>query len=162
MKVQNHPQECFQMDVQKYLVESDKIFLADMLIEFKDLEGDIDPDERAWVIVRQASQADNIKRADLLRQREEKYGMNDAGQANSYSHVYNDNVLRRRMEEVRLTLKDCGNLTIGDKSLFPKMPAKDISRGDFEAIWGALHPVIADAIHTAALTINKTWAFEGE
>lgn len=149
------------MDLKSFPVESGKIFLADTSEAFRELEGEDTPvDERVWVVVRQASQADNIKRADLHTKREIKYTANELGQVDSWARVYSDNALRRRMVEVYLTLKEVGNLMSGDKPVFDKMPAKEIEAKRFEAIWGDLHPVVAEAIHEAVLQQNPDWRFD--
>ena len=148
------------MDIKKFPVESGKIFLADLDPVFRQLEGDVPVDDRVWVVVRQASQADNIKRADMYTRRERKYGADAVGNIDSISTVYHENVLRRQCFECYLTLKDVGNLMDGEKPVFPKMPAKDIPQKEFEDIWGKLHPTIAMALHQAVLQVNPDWLFD--
>jgi hypothetical protein len=151
------------VDLKTFPVESGKIFLADVSPEFAELEGDVPVDERVWVIIRQATQADNMRRADLYTKRETKYTAGTDGLIDSFSRVYTENILRRRMEECRLTLKDIGNLTMEGKPLFAKMPAKSIPQKEFEDLWGNLpDPRIAEAIHLAVLQVNADWSNPGE
>ncbi len=152
------------MDLKTFPAESGKIFLADEYEPFAKLEGEDTPiDERAWVIVRQATQADNIRRNDLFLKRETKYSAGSDGMIDSISRVYNENPLRRQMEEVRLTLKEVGNLNVDSKPYFTKLPARDMTQAEFEKLWGGIpDPRIADAIHACVLKINQDWANPGE
>jgi hypothetical protein len=116
-----------------------------------------------WVIIKQATQADNIRLNDLPGSRELKYGADRTGAINSFSRIYNENVLRRRMEEVRLTLVDIGNFTDDGKPYFSKLPARDVPQKEFEDLWGKLPDKrIADAIHAAVLSVNVDWENPGE
>jgi len=148
------------VNLQSFPVESTKLFLADLSPEFAELEGEVPVDDRVWIVARQATQADNMSRADMYTKREVKYGTDTSGSFDSVSRVYNENALRRHMFEVFLTLKDIGNLKDGDKNVFPKMPAKDIKRSEFEAIWGNLHPTVATAIHLACMQQNPDWVLD--
>jgi hypothetical protein len=151
------------MDLKTFPAESGKIFLADISPEFAELEGDVPVDDRVWVVIKQATQSDNMRRADLYTKRETKYSADAAGVIDSFSRVYTENVLRRRMEEVRLTLKDIGNLVDDGKPVFPKMPARDIPQKEFEELWGKLpDPRIAEAVHAAVLQVNADWGMPGE
>lgn len=152
------------MDIQKFPAESGKIYLADVSPEFAELEGKDTPiDERVWVIVRQATQADNMRRADMHVRRETKYTADATGTIDSISRISNENPERRRMEEVRLTLREVGNLTNDGKPFFAKMPARDILQKEWEEMWGRLpDPRIATAIHAAVLQQNPDWAAPGE
>ena len=146
------------MDIKKYAVESDKIFLADESPEFAKLEGEVPEDERVWVKVRQATQADNIRLADINTQRERKYsGDQLTGNVNSVSLVYNSNPLRRQATQVYLTVVEIGNLTDGDKPVFDVAPLKKMPEATFLAKWGSLRTELANAIHKACLKVNPDW-----
>ena len=133
---------------------SDKTYLADIDPDFKRLEGDVEHDCRVWVIVRQGTEDDNHRRADLVSKRERKWNYDKAGKFESASDVYDENFYQRRMLEVYLTLVDLGN---DDDSTFKYPPKEKMSLSDFERVWGGLDPVVCSAIHSAVLKLNADW-----
>ncbi len=152
------------MKIKKLPVVSDRIILADLSPAFKTLEGEVEPQDRAWVIVRQATQEDAQRRADLYAKRETRYE-SDQGtdRIAAISEVYQDNPLRRMMLEAYWTLQETGNLTTEDeKPYFHTLPAKKMPQAEFEALWGGLDPVVARAIYLAVLQANPDWRSRGE
>jgi hypothetical protein len=154
------------MDLTRFMTEQ-TVFLADLSLAFKLMEGDVPEQDKAWVSVRQATQDDNIKRSDLLSKREVKYGRKDSSDnsVDSVSDVLDDNQPRRRMLEAFWTLTNVGNLDRGDKPWFKAMPAKTkMQQNEFEKAWGELHPTVAAAISAAVLEVNPDWnqARQGE
>jgi hypothetical protein len=146
------------MDITKmFATESERIFLAEVSPTFAGLEGELPPEERAWVIIRQATTEENTKRSAMFAKRETKYEAGPDGRVGSISDVYYDNSLNRKMHEVFWTLKDVGNLTLGDKPVFSKVPPKIGSVSEFEKEWGRLPLEVALAIHEAVLVQNPTW-----
>ena len=142
---------------------SDKIILADIYPPFKALEdqgGEVEPSQRVWVIVRQASEEDHRNRAGLTARREAAYTLNDAGQLASASEAVTENVLERVMLETYYTLVDVGNLDRDGQPVFPTLPAKKMKRGEFEKIWGSLPLPLCEAIHKAVRSMNPDWDWE--
>ena len=151
------------MDLSTVVVESNKIFLADVSDEFKRKEGDVAVDLRANVTIRQATQADNVKIQDFRQKREVKYGYEPGAQgASSVSRIYYDNPARLRMQQAYLTITEVGNLDIAGKPIFSKLPTKEMSLKDFEEAWGKLPPFVADALFMAVVSVNADWLYEGE
>ena len=142
---------------------SDKIVLADIYPPFKaieDQQGETLPSDRAWVIVRQASEEDHRNRARLTARREAAYTLTDDGKLASASEAVTENVFERILLETYMTLVDVGNLTRDGKPVFPEMPAKKMKRAQFEAIWGSLPLPVTEAIHKAVRSMNPDWDWE--
>lgn len=151
------------MDFSTVVIDSNKIFLADVSEDFKRREGDVPAEERAWVTVRQATQADNIRIQDVRQKREVKYGYEPGSQgASSVSRVYYDNPARLRMQQAWLTIVEIGNFTLNGKPPFAKLPTREMMQKDFETAWGALPPFVADALSAAVFSVNVDWLLEGE
>lgn len=148
------------MDFQDYVTESGKIYLRDVSPEFKATEGEVADDDRAWVIIRQRTQADETRRKDLQGNRESKYDLNPDGSVKSIGRVFSANDERLKALEVYLCLKDAGNLTLKGKPIFTKLPTRDYSMKEFDAIWGGLHPMLATALHNAVISVNVDWAYD--
>ena len=151
------------MDLKKYAAESEPIVLADLSLPFKIFEGqDVRDEERVYVTVRQATQENNIKRSGLLARREVKYNRDQTDTIDSVSEVSDDNVSYRRMLEAWWTLEGVYNLKNGETDWFK--PLKKSAQSEFEKAWGALPPVVANAITLAVLKVNPTWdsARQGE
>lgn len=141
------------MDLKKFATESEPVILADVSLPFKIFEGDdIREEERVYVIVRQATQEANIKRSGLLARHEVKYNRDST---DSISEVIDDNRAYRQMLEAYWTLEGVYNLKDGDKDWFK--PIKKSTQTEFEKSWGALRPVVANAISLAVLKVNPTW-----
>ncbi len=155
------------MKLKKLPIVSDRLILADLSPAFKAVEdatGEVQPNDRVWVIVRQATQEDNQRRADLYAKRETRYEADGAtDRIASISEVYQDNPLRRMMLEVYWTLQETGNLVTEDgKPYFQTTPAKKMPQAEFEALWGQLDPALARAIYAAVLQVNVDWRSRGE
>jgi hypothetical protein len=145
----------------KSLAVSPPLFLRDLSDEFKkreDAEGEILESDRTNVIVRQATEADNIARAELQAKRQMQWG------AGAISEIVEDNPRQRMMYEAHWTLVEVRNLTWEDGSpVFPAdKPIHKMPFPDFEKIWGGLESYITLALHKAVLKINKDWDWSGE
>ncbi len=146
-------------------VISDKIFLADTSPAFAaaeladNPEVETNPELRAWVKVRQATTANNRRRADLIKERERKWTGDSEGNVAAVSVVYRDNPVTRRMVEAEMTLAEIGNLQNEKGEPLFVFPIKE---DVFERTWMSLDPMYTDAIYTAVLTVNKDWFRQGE
>src|SRR5512138_2876548 len=132
------------MDLKSFPTVSEKIYLSDISGDFAKAEGAVDRDQQAWVIVRQAREEDHIKRAALQAKREIKYG---ATGPFTMSEIVEDNPRERVQYEVYWTLVETGNLSDDGKPLFAKSPVNQVPFAEFEKVWGAMPPVVAQAIH---------------
>lgn len=125
-----------------------------------ELEGDCQPDERAWVIVRQATEGDNMRRADRVAKRTVKWG--DAG----VEETRDDNMREQWAFEVYLCLVDAGNITdYAGKSLFKfgdggqGYRKLDMDFQDFMKAYGTLPSAVTLAIRRAVLETNPDWDY---
>jgi hypothetical protein len=143
------------MDLTSLKAVSDKIYLCDMSLDFALLEGEAQLDDRAWVTVRIANEADNIRRAELLGRRDVKYLQ--PGSEVTMAETIFDNPRTRAKMEVYWTLEDFGNLTLNGIDLFPLKPIRSIPLTDFERIWHVLPMDVATAIYGAVLNVNRAW-----
>lgn len=169
------------MAIKAMPVTSDRIFLGDLLNnDYPDtprgrtikqiservavLEGDCDPGDRAWVMIRQATEADNMHRADRVSKRTVRWKGEDV------EETRDDNLREQWALEVYMCLVDTGNLyDIKDKPLFT---FKDTTAGyrklamgfqDFLNAYGTLPTAVILAIRRAVLETNPDWDywFEG-
>jgi hypothetical protein len=149
------------MDLDALATVSDRIYLADIHPGFAKLEGEVaNPQDRAWVIVTQATEEDHRRRADLTARREASYTLDEEGRLRSAAEAVTENVYTRIMFEAWATLKDAGNLERKGKPVFAALPAKSIKLSEFEKVWGGLLPVVAEAIHAAVRSMNPDWDWE--
>jgi hypothetical protein len=147
-------------------VISDQIFLADLSPAFAAAELKENPDVetrpelRAWVKVKQATTADHKRRAELYRDREQRWNDGGDGRVTSISLIYHDNPVVRRMIEAEMTLAETGNMEDEDGKPVFDLPIKKAA--DFEARWLSLDSMYTDAIYVAILTVNPDWLRSGE
>jgi hypothetical protein len=138
-------------------VVSNPLYLREMSEEFAKREGEVKDEERAYVIVRQATEQDNINRAELQAKRQMQWG------AGAVSEIVEDNPRQRFMYEVYWTLNDVGNLEFDDgRPVFPTLPANKMKFSDFEKLWGGLESWLTAPIHKAVRKMNPDWDWEGE
>lgn len=145
------------MAIRAVPIISDRIFLREISDEVAKLEGDCKKDERAWVIVRQATEADNRERS--ARYSSSTLMWTDDGVQENRT----DNVRERWAHEVFLVLCDAGNIL--DAKGGPLF--KFHKRGDFNAVdggfqdfldsYGRLNSVVATAILRAVYSSNPDW-----
>ena len=143
-------------------VKSGRILLADVSDAFRAMEDSngVTPDEnRAWVIVRQASTEDSIARAGLISRRETKYEADRiTGKFQPwYSEVRDENTERRKMMEVYWTVDEIGNLSYDTGEPIFTMPLKGKPLAAFEEAYGRLPIEITDALWRAVISHVTQW-----
>lgn len=146
------------MKISSIPVVSAQLYLADLYEPFKTLEGtNMDPLERVWVTVRQATEGDNEKRADLVAKRHVTLSQD------GMSEQYDDNVRTRMKWEVYWTLDEVGNLVDDDgKPVFRIKPVREMAFPDFEKVWHRFDSRLANAIHKAVRITNPDWGWGEE
>ncbi len=145
----------------KSLAVSPPLYLRELSEEFKKHEGtdeEVPESQRTSVIVRQATEQDNIARAELQARRQMQWG------AGAVSEIVEDNPRQRMMYEAHWTLVEVRNLEWEDGTpVFPTdKPIHKLSFADFEKIWGGLESYITLAIHKAVRKTNPDWDWAGE
>ncbi len=144
----------------KSLAVSPPIPLREMSDEFKKNEGpdeEVPEGQRAAVIVRQATEQDNIARAELQARRQMQWG------AGAVSEIVEDNPRQRFMYEAHMTLVEVRHLEWEDGTpVFASTPIHKMKFADFEKVWGGLESYITMAIHKAVRKTNPDWDWEGE
>ena len=143
------------MDLTSLPTVSDRIYLSDVSGDFSLLENETDIEKRAWVRVRIANEADNIRRAELLGRRDVKYL--EPNTNTTFAETIFDNPRTRAKMETYWTLEDVGNLVMNNQSLFPITPVRAMPLVDFENIWHVLPIDVATAIYAAVLYANRAW-----
>jgi len=117
------------------------------------------PEEQcAYVVVRYATEADEIARARLSARKETRVS-GDPKVGVQVTEVTTENVRERMALEVYLTVKEVANLKSGDGEVLSARPLKTWRQERFLAVWGSLPPVITDAIHTAVRLTNTNWSW---
>ncbi len=151
------------MAIQAVPIISEKIYLSEISEEVAKLEGDCDKKEMAWVIVRQATEADNMQRADKESDITLEYG--DGGKVTERRRT---NLRERWAYEVYTSLHDAGNIFApGGKELFTFMDKGDYQKvkGGFKKFmddYGSLGSAVTNAIRRAVYTVNPDWDVLGE
>ncbi len=153
------------MNIKSFPTTSDPIYLCDISDKIAAIEDaqNIERDQRVNVVVRQATEADNIARSQMFSRRETSYS--GIGQPDKFavSEVRQQNYHELMMMEAYWTLQEVNHLLgDGDKPVFDKMPAKQMTKEQFKTAWGGLPPVIAEAIHASVLKVNPDWSGLGE
>ena len=137
---------------------SGKIYLAELSKEVAELEGDCEQKDRAWVKIRQGTEADNMRVSS--RSSDSTFEWEKGGLVRERR---SDNPRERWAFQVYMTLTDTGNLldTRGDQ-LF-KFTQKDDYRsvkGGFKVFqeqYGSLPSVVTSSILTAVYQVNPDW-----
>lgn len=136
---------------------SEMIYLQDLSKDVKEMEGDCPRDEQAWVMIRQATESDNLRREQVIT-KVELFHETGVTREIRQSTIRND-----RAYEAFLTLHAIGNIMGPDGS--PLFEFKDTGpynkvkgtfdkfRGDFGLLPGA----VARAIALAVYSINEDW-----
>ena len=137
---------------------SNKIYLADLSDDVHALEGDCEKKDRAWVMVRQATEADNMRLA--ARGAESTIEWDNSGLVREKR---SDNFRERWAYQVFMTLHDSGNiLNPQGKNLFSFIDKQDYRqvKGGFKVFleaFGSLPSVVTGAILTAIYKTNPDW-----
>jgi len=136
------------------------IYLGDVSDEVSKLEGNCQDADRAWVVVRQGTEGDNRRRADI----ESKFTLrwNKDGSADEVRDVN-----RRELWafEVYSVLCGVGNIfsdEAGEKPLFSFKRGKDYDSlacdfEEFKALYGELPSVVTNAMLRAVYQLNPDW-----
>jgi len=163
------------MAIKAMPIVSDRVFLSDLLggadpatstgqvkaaisRQVAVLEGDCSPDERAWVIVRQATEADNMRRSGRVAKRTVKWG--DGGDV---EETRDDNLREQWAYEIYLCLCETGNIAnYNGEPLFKFKDAGGYQKvaGGFEQFlkaYGSLPSAVTAAIRRAVLDANSDW-----
>jgi len=143
------------MDINKIPVVSSRIYLSDVYPDLAELEGATEDEERAWAVVRRANEADNIRRHEMLGERNIRYVTPNNPIA--VSETVLDNSRQRAMMEIYWTVDDLGNVLADGKPLFT-CPFRSMPLGEFTQKWHLLPIELATAIYAAVLSYNKEWA----
>ena len=126
--------------------------------EVAELEGDCPKDELAWVVVRQATEQDNMRRAGRVAKRTVQWAGDEV------SETRDDNLREQWAYQVWLCLCDTGN--ISDRDGKPVFQFKDAGKGytqldmgfkNFLDAYGSLPSAVTSAMRRAVLNINPDW-----
>jgi hypothetical protein len=140
------------MKIKRIPTISEPIFLAEISEEFKELEGEVTQDQKAWVRVRQATEGDSESRAALQSKRRIEYNPDS-----TMTEMVDENIRTRLKFEVWWTLDEVGNLTWEDGDPIFK---KGMSFKEFEDAWKRLDVRISLAIHKAVRITNPNWDWD--
>jgi len=137
---------------------SDKLYLSELSERVAKIEGDCAKTDKAWVIVRQATEGDNLRRAD--RRADSVVEWQRDGVAREKRR---DNIRDTWAYEVYLTLCDAGNINANGKPLFTFEDAGDYTKikGGFQnflTAYGQLPSVVTASILRAVYKINPDWS----
>jgi len=137
---------------------SKRIFLRDMLPEVADMEGKCKEDERAYCIVRQATEGDLHQIAQIYSRRQVRW------EDDSVEEIRNTNLRDEWAWQAYLCLCETGNLFRADGS-----PAFEYTEGsmhtrridgafdEFLKVYGSFDPAVTRAIRLAIWDFNPTW-----
>ena len=146
------------MAIKALPIISKPIYLGELSDEVKEMEGSCPKDKRAWVIVRQATEADNTQRAALRSEVTVRW--QEDGTAEEIRDV---NLRELWAMEVYLCLCDAGNiLDADDKPLFKFVdtgPYGKVKHGfaEFKEAYGVLASPVTATIRRAVYTLNSDW-----
>ncbi len=150
------------MSIKALPVLSEPIYLRDISDDVKKLEGKCSPAERAWVMVRQGTEADNLQRAAMRSQYTLRWQVD--GSAEELRDV---NQRQLWTMEVYMTLTDAGNLWADDAEKEPlfEFENKGSYSGtsydyeEFENRYGLLPSIVTTAILRAVYSLNPDWSW---
>lgn len=135
-------------------VVSGQIYLGDLNVDVKEAEGDCEQADRAWVIVRQATERDQASIADMSAETRTRFSDDGAEQVSSY------NTRTARARQIYACLVDAGNIfdEKGKKPLFKFGKAGfDGVFSDFLVPFGSLLTIVTDAMLQAVFQLNPQW-----
>ena len=135
---------------------SEQIYLGELSPEVKDIEGECDPKDRAWVKVRQATEQDAMQIAKLTQS---PMLWTDDGVEQKASATSHD----IRAMEVYFTLTDAGNFEdVSGKELFQFVNGQAYSKvagglQEFIGRYGQLPEQVTVALSRAVYSVNPMW-----
>lgn len=144
-----------------------KVFLKEVGLP---LEFD-DSDKPMWVEVRQATQADQMKRADYGSNSTRVLETDEEGKTKIAAIQQTWNSERVKQLEIYLTLAGAGEIDLVDPRDDDKfapafrfikedgIPRLNMTEDEFGKVIGRLPQAVVDAIHNAVLTENDHWNF---
>lgn len=146
------------MAIKALPIISEPLYLTDLSKQIEEMEKDCPQDERAWVIVRQATEQDNNRRSALRSQVTLRW--QDDGTAEEVRDV---NMREMWAMEVYLCLCDVGNIfDADDKPLFEFADAGPYRKckggfDDFKKAYGSLASPVTAALRQAVYKVNSDW-----
>lgn len=134
-------------------VTSPKVFLGDLSPAVAVLEGDCPEKDRAWVIIRQATEGDVRVIQDYGAETRTVFSDDRTEQI---QHVNQADV---RAKQVHLTLSDAGNIVNAqDEPLFRFDSGRlAMDFNEFQTAYGTLHPDVTRAMLLAVRDMNPIW-----
>jgi len=143
------------VDVSHIQPVSDRVYLAEAYPLFRAYEPE-NQDDWAWVKIRRATEADNMRRQPYLDTSVLRYLSRDNANVIAES-VQGGDVRARIIDEVYWTLEDAGNLDRDGEPLFSKLPVRGMDKAAFIDVWNSLPVDVTAAIYAASLTVNALW-----
>jgi len=146
---------------------SSKIFLRNLNDDVRKLEGeDCQEADWAWVIVRQATEEDNMRRADLRKDSVVEWVTEEGSDSVGVKEYRQFNQRKAWALEVYMTLVDAGNLFADDAGVVPlfefenAVPTRKLKHtlAEFEKLYGRLPSSVAGSILAAVHSVNLDWA----
>lgn len=138
-------------------IQSDQLFLQNLVPLLGPMEGDCGEDEKAWATARQATEADNRRVSQLYSARTVRYVGPVAEETTDV------NALDEWALQVFLCLTGVGNVTdAAGESLFnfkrgDNYDVLDMTLVEFQEAYGSLHPLITRALRYVVWEINPIW-----
>jgi hypothetical protein len=148
------------MAIQTLPIISEPIYLQDLSERVAQFEANDPEEERAFVIIRQATEADNMRRGSMRSEVIVRWKQDGTSE-----EVRNTNLRELWAYEVYLTLCDAGNITNekGDPlfTFITTGPYGKIRGGweTFQKVYGSLPSFVTDAIRAAVYKVNPDWNF---
>ncbi len=146
------------MTIKTAPIFSGKVYLGDISPDVKDLEGDCADDERAWIMARQATEADNMNLNAFAQGGRTIWTDDGVEQRNAVTQS------EIRVYEVFLTLTDAGNFDddkTGKELLqFATIGSYNKVAGEFQEFkerYGTLPRMATSAVSRAIYTVNPDW-----
>ena len=140
---------------------SEQIYLGELSPEVKDIEGECDPKDRAWVKVRQATEQDAMQIAKLTQS---PFLYTDDGVEQKATATSRD----IRAMEMYFTLVDAGNFEDANgKELFQFINGESYQKvagglQEFIGRYGQLPEQVTAALSRAVYSVNPMWDWMAE
>jgi hypothetical protein len=136
-------------------VLSKPIYLGDLSADVKAMEEGDEPDDLAWVVVRQATEADQQRLSGMSS--ETRTIFSDGGT----EQIQDTNPAELRALQVFRCLTDAGNIyDLDGKTPLFRFDKDGVDMGgfsEFKKAYGRLHPAAAGAIMLAVYKTNPHW-----
>ncbi len=144
------------MDISKLPSKSSPIKLSSVYDYFAQMEGEVPESEAATVVVKRATEHDNITRADYAKDRRRSFV--DTNNPDILVLSYEgENRRALAAKEVHLTLAEVHHLNDNGKPIFKFSPEK-MTFDEFEEVWAGLPSIVSTAIWLAVLSFNPDWS----